>query len=82
MTTKLTRSHATYRGTAELKNDFYCNIRSDSYSGTVTIDIKVDAADTQAGVWTATSFSGYETIYSPAAYGCLPETVQLDVASS
>ena len=79
VTTKLTRSGTTYTGTGELDNDFYCGATSDSYSGTINFDITIHGADTQYGIWTATSFSGYETINLPAGYGCLADTVQLDV---
>jgi hypothetical protein len=87
-TTKLTRSGTTYTGTTELKNYYYCDVQSDQYSGTLTINITVNSADTQASMWTATSFSGYETVslptvyYSPAAWTCDAATGQLDVKSS
>jgi YVTN family beta-propeller protein len=40
------------------------------------------SANTQASAWTATSFSGYETIHNTAAYTCYAATGQLDVKSS
>ena len=79
VTATLTRSGTTYTGTGELNDDFYCSNTSDSYSGTINFDITVHGAGTQYGIWTATSFSGYETINLPAAYDCLADTVQLDV---
>jgi serine/threonine protein kinase len=82
VTTNLTRSGTTYTGTAELKNDFYCGIKSETYSGTLTVTITVDAADTQGLIWAASAFTGQETVNAPAAYDCPTETVQFDVKSS
>lgn len=80
MTAKLTRSGATYTGTAQLASDaFYCATKSQVSSGTVTINITVKSAKTVSGAWTATSFTGYETLYSPAAYSCEANTVQFAV---
>jgi serine/threonine-protein kinase len=81
-TTTLTRSGATYTGTAELKNDYYCETKSNVYSGTLTINVTVNAAETDVNIWTATSFSGNETENAPAAYNCSAVTDQLDVKSS
>jgi Fibronectin type III domain len=80
--TTLTRSGTTYTGTANLGSDaFYCATKSQSSSGTVTITITVKSAETESGAWTATSFSGSETLYSPAAYSCEANTVEFAVKS-
>lgn len=82
ITTKLTRSGTTYSGTADLANGaFYCATQSQTSGGSVTITITVKSAATQSGVWTATSFSGSESIYSPAAYSCESNTVYFSVKS-
>jgi len=82
ITTKLTRSGTTYSGTATLANGaFYCATQSQTSGGSVTITITVKSAATQSGVWTATSFSGSESIYSPAAYSCESNTVYFSVKS-
>ena len=39
------------------------------------------AAATESGVWTATSFSGDETLYSPASDGCEANTISFTVKS-
>jgi Fibronectin type III domain len=83
ITTKLTRSGTTYTGTADLGNGaFYCGTKSQSSSGTVTITITVKSAGTRSGTWTATSFTGSETIYSPAAYSCEANTIYFTVKGS
>jgi serine/threonine-protein kinase len=83
ITAKLTRSGTTYSGTATLANGaFYCATQSQTSGGSVTITITVKSAATQSGVWTATSFSGTESIYSPAAYSCESNTVYFSVKSS
>ena len=80
--TNLTRSGTTYTGTANLSSDaFYCADKSQTSSGTVSITITVKSAETESGAWTATSFSGYETLYSPAAYSCEANTVEFAVKS-
>jgi hypothetical protein len=80
--TKLTRSGTTYTGTANLSSDaFYCASKSQTSSGTVSITITVKSAETESGAWTATSFSGSETLYSPAAYSCEANTVEFAVKS-
>lgn len=82
ITTKLTRSGTTYSGTANLANGaFYCADKSQTSGGSVTVTITVKSAATQSGVWTATSFSGSESIYSPAAYSCESNTVYFSVKS-
>ena len=82
ITTKLTRSGTTYSGTANLANGaFYCATQSQTSGGSVTITITVKSAATQSGVWTATSFSGSESIYSPAAYSCESNTVYFSIKS-
>jgi hypothetical protein len=82
ITTKLTRSGATYTGTANLANGaFYCATKSQTSGGSVSITITVKSAATESGVWTATSFTGYQGIYSPAAYSCETNTVYFDVKS-
>ena len=80
--TKLTRSGTTYTGTADLGSGaFYCADKSQTSSGTVSITITVKSAETESGAWTATSFSGSETLYSPAAYSCEANTVEFAVKS-
>jgi len=82
ITTKLTRSGVTYTGTANLANGtFYCATKSQTSGGSVSITITVKSAATESGVWTATSFTGYESLYSPAAYSCETNTVYFDVKS-
>jgi len=80
-TAKLTRSGTTYTGTAAIKDFFKCP-GYPAYSATATINITVNSAGTQASVWTANSFSGYETVYGSAAYDCSAVTAQVDVKSS
>lgn len=80
ITTKLTRSGTTYSGTAQLGSGaFYCATQSQTSSGTVSVTITVNSAATETGEWTATSFSGTESIYSPAAYSCEANTVYFSV---
>jgi hypothetical protein len=81
ITAKLTRSGATYTGTAQLKNDYYCSNKRQAYSGTLTVNVSVNGAGTQGGVWTATSIAGHETVNIPVAYNCYATTAQLDVKS-
>ena len=83
ITTKLTRSGTHYSGTAELADVYSCGgNKNELYSGTLNINITVNSADTRAGVWTATSFYGQETVNIPVAYTCYAATAQLDVKSS
>jgi serine/threonine-protein kinase len=80
--TKLTRSGTTYSGTADLANGtFYCADKSQTSGGSVAITITVKSAATESGVWTATSFSGSESLYSPAAYSCESNTIYFSVKS-
>jgi hypothetical protein len=76
---KLKRSGTTYTGTAQLDNQFYCGVKSQTSSGTLTITLNVKSAKTESGVWTATSFTGTEYLYSPAAYNCETNTVSFTV---
>jgi chitodextrinase len=76
---KLTRSGTTYSGTAQIKDAAYCLNSSEEITGTLTTKIKVTAAATQGTTWTATSFSGESTLYTPAEYTCGAETVTANV---
>ena len=82
-TTKLLRSGRTYSGTTELKNYYDCVLApSELFPATLSVSITVNGAGTQGLSWTATSFSGNETINAPAVNGCVAVTGQFAVTSS
>ena len=80
-TSTLTRSGATYSGTAELKGYWYCSTPSNAIVGALTITVTAKSAGAQATTWAAKSFSGTATLYEPAAYTCYADTAQLAVKS-
>jgi serine/threonine protein kinase len=80
-TTTLNRSGGTYTGSTTLNDYFYCVNTSDSYSATLSISITVSNAATQGSVWTATAFTGQETINAPAFQTCVADVGQLNVNS-
>jgi hypothetical protein len=81
-TSTLSRSGATYEGTAEIANDFYCTTQSNSVVATLTITITAKSAFTQGTQWVVKSFSGTATLYVPAEYGCSDDTAQNAVQSA
>jgi hypothetical protein len=76
---QLTRAGATYEGTVNVHTNYYCVSQGDVVPWKITFNVTVNAAATEHGVWTATSVSGQETIYSAAAYTCGASTAYLDV---
>jgi serine/threonine protein kinase len=80
--TTLTRSGATYTGATTLTNYFYCNgDTTATYSATLNVSLTVTNASTQGTVWTATAFTGHETINAPVYQTCYASVGQLSVIS-
>jgi fibronectin type III domain protein len=86
-TTTLTQSGATYTGSTTLKDYYYCIATTNTFSATLNISITVNNASTQNGAWTATSFTGHETVnapayaYTPTDQTCYATVGQLSVNS-
>jgi len=84
---KLTRSGLTYTGTGGLSDWLYCDVQSYIVPTTLSLSITLKSATTQGNTWTAASFSGQETINTPAyttptGYACEAITAQLTVKGS
>jgi len=85
--TTLTQSGATYTGSTTLKDYYYCIATTNTFSATLNISITVNNASTQNGAWTATSFTGRETVnapayaYTPTNQTCYATVGQLSVNS-
>jgi hypothetical protein len=85
--TTLTRSGATYTGSTTLKDYYYCIDQSNTFSATLNISITVSNASTQGSAWTATAFTGHETVnapayaYTPTNQTCYATVGQLSVNS-